>query len=85
MPIRPESVEVGRHGLIISQEGKRGLLLPQVATEHELTRERFLEETCRKAGLPSDAWKDAATRIEGFECEVFAEPIPEPYTSDSEA
>lgn len=72
-PIDPGAVELGRHGLIIARGGRRGLLLPQVATEHHLTRERFLEETCRKAGLPHDAWRDPATQIQGFTCEVFRE------------
>ena len=75
-PIHPENIEIGKHGLIISQGGRRGLLLPQVATEHKLTRERFLEETCRKAGLPPKAWQEPETKIEGFTCEVFAEQPP---------
>jgi AmmeMemoRadiSam system protein A len=75
-PIDPEIVEIGKHGLIVSQGGKRGLLLPQVATEHHLTREQFLEETCRKAGLPANAWKEPETCIEGFTCEVFGESQP---------
>lgn len=75
-PIHPEAVEIGRHGLVISQRGRRGLLLPQVATEHQLTKEQFLDETCRKAGLPPKAWQEPETRIEGFTCEVFAEQTP---------
>jgi AmmeMemoRadiSam system protein A len=67
-----ESVEVGRHGLLISQAGNRGLLLPQVPTEHNWDRITFLEQTCRKAGLPLDAWKNGAT-IEAFTAEVFGE------------
>lgn len=54
-PIRPEEIEVGRHGLVVSDENHRGLLLPQVAPEHGLNREQFLAETCRKARLPQDA------------------------------
>ena len=73
-PIRAEEVEIGRHGLLISQHGHRGLLLPQVAVEHEWNNVTFLEHTCRKAGLPPDAWqKDAA--IEGFTAEVFGERL----------
>jgi AmmeMemoRadiSam system protein A len=48
--ISPEKIEVGRHGLMVSQGWQRGLLLPQVATEWNWDRERFLEETCLKAG-----------------------------------
>ena len=72
-PILPEAIEIGRHGLLVVNHAQRGLLLPKVATEHGLAREQFLEETCRKAGLPSDAWKDPETRLFGFTCEVFSD------------
>jgi AmmeMemoRadiSam system protein A len=71
--ILPENIEIGNHGLLISQGSKRGLLLPQVAVEHRLGREQFLDETCRKAGLNAKAWQEPETRILGFTCEVFAE------------
>ncbi len=73
-PISPEAVEVGRHGLIISLGGRRGLLLPQVAVEQGWDRETFLEQTCRKAGLPLDAWRKGAT-IEAFSAEVFGDDV----------
>ena len=72
-PIAPEAIEIGRHGLLISLQAHRGLLLPQVAVEHHLTREQFLEETCRKAGLRREAWRDPEARIFGFTCEVISE------------
>ena len=72
-PIAPDSIEIGRHGLLISLHSQRGLLLPQVATEHHLSREQFLEETCRKAGLRREAWRDPEAQILGFTCEVFSE------------
>lgn len=72
-PIRPEEVEVGKHGLLVSRGWQRGLLLPQVATQFHWTRERFLQETCHKAGLDADAWKDPGTHIEAFTAEVFSE------------
>ena len=71
--IAPEAVEIGRHGLLIEHQGRRGLLLPQVATEHHLNREQFLDETCRKAGLSLGAWRDAESHLFGFTCEVFSE------------
>jgi AmmeMemoRadiSam system protein A len=71
-PLRAEDVEIGRHGLLISQLGRRGLLLPQVPVEHAWDRVTFLEQTCRKAGLPPDAWRKGAT-IEGFTAEVFGD------------
>jgi len=72
-PITPESIEIGRHGLFVRLHGQRGLLLPQVATEHQLTREQFLEETCRKAGLRREAWRDPEVHLFGFTCEVLSE------------
>lgn len=72
-PIAPESIEIGRHGLFVRLHAQRGLLLPQVAVEHRLTREQFLEETCRKAGLLREAWRDPEARLFGFTCEVFSE------------
>lgn len=71
-PIDPERVEIGRHGLLISMIGRRGLLLPQVPIEHHWDRMTFLEQTCRKAGLPTDAWQRGAT-VEAFTAEIFGE------------
>jgi AmmeMemoRadiSam system protein A len=75
-PILPEAVEVGRHGLLISHHGCRGVLLPQVAIEHHFTREQFLAETCWKAGLPRDAWQRPGAQLLGFTCEVFSDTQP---------
>jgi len=70
--IHPDAVQVGRHGLVISQGGHRGLLLPQVPAENDWDRETFLEQTCRKAGLPEDAWRKGAS-IEAFTAEIFSD------------
>lgn len=72
-PITPDRIEVGRHGLLVRRGAFRGLLLPQVPAHYHWSRERFLEETCVKAGLPREAWKDPETRIEAFTAEVFSE------------
>ena len=68
--IQPEAIEIGKHGLLVEQGLRRGLLLPQVALEHHLDKDQFLNETCHKAGLPDDAWKSPETRIYGFTCEI---------------
>ena len=70
--IQPENIEVGRDGLLIQQHGRRGLLLPQVPAERNWDRTTFLEQTCRKAGLPADAWMKGAT-IMAFSAEVFGD------------
>ncbi len=72
-PVLPEQVEIGHHGLLISLGYYRGLLLPQVPVEHGWDRIAFLEQTCRKAGLPLDAWQTGA-KLEAFTAEVFADP-----------
>ena len=77
-PERPvasvDDIKVGRHGLVVEHGYARGLLLPQVAADHDWSRETFLEHTCIKAGLPRDAWKNGA-RIHVFEAHVFAEVV----------
>lgn len=75
-PISPDEIQIGRHGLLIVLHAQRGLLLPQVAMEHHWTREQFLEETCRKAGLPREAWRDPEARLFGFTCEILSENQP---------
>lgn len=64
-------IEVGVHGLMLRKGRCCGLLLPQVATERNWDTKTFLEETCRKAGLPRDAWKDKETEIYVFSADVF--------------
>ena len=66
------TVVVGEHGLIVSFGGRRGLLLPQVPVEQGWDRETFLQHTCMKAGLPSNALNKGA-RLEGFTATVFGE------------
>lgn len=68
----PEEVTIGLHGLFVSQHGRRGLLLPQVPVEHGWDRITFLQQTCRKAGLPADAWQSGAS-VEVFTAEVFGD------------
>jgi AmmeMemoRadiSam system protein A len=68
-----EEIEVGKHGLYIVQGRFRGLLLPQVATQYSWNRTTFLEQTCRKSGLPESAWRDRHTMIQTFEAEVFSD------------
>jgi len=68
--VGPEEIEIGLHGLVISHGGRRGLLLPQVPVEHQWDRNTFIEQTCRKAGLPVDILQKGAT-LQVFSAEVF--------------
>ncbi len=71
-PIRPAEIVAGTHGLVVRQDERRGLLLPQVAADRHWDAEQVLRETCRKAGLPPDAWKTGAT-LEAFTADIIAE------------
>jgi AmmeMemoRadiSam system protein A len=66
-----DEIQVGVHGLYIRQGPCRGLLLPQVATEYHWDRETFLQQTCCKACLPPQAWKDPQTEIYIFSADIF--------------
>lgn len=68
----PDAFAIGVHGLVVEQGARRGLLLPQVATEWNWTAEQFLGQTCVKAGLRADAWRHGAT-VYRFSAEVFGE------------
>ena len=68
-----DEIEIGRDGLVVEREGARGLLLPQVASERGWDRERFLAETCVKAGLPADGWTSPETTVLRFAASQFDE------------
>jgi uncharacterized protein len=69
---RPDAFTIGEHGLVVEQGRRRGLLLPQVAVEWGWDNEQFLGQTCVKAGLPPDAWRQGA-RVYRFTAEVFGD------------
>lgn len=69
----PEAIEVGRHGVLLSKNGRRAVFLPQVAVEAGWNRDTMLSQLALKAGLPSDAWKSGAT-FQIFTAQVFGEP-----------
>ena len=67
-------IRVGIHGIYLEKGGQRGVLLPQVADEHGWDTQTFLQQTCRKAGLASNAWQAADTDIFIFSATVLKEP-----------
>ena len=71
LPIRPEEVQVGTHGLVVHCQGRSGLLLPQVPGNYGWDRETFLDYTCRKAGLAPATWRKPECEILGFAAFVF--------------
>ncbi len=68
-----EEIVVGKHGLIVNEYGRRGLLLPQVPIEHNMDKWEFLSSLCVKAGLPEGLWKQKVLNIEMFTATVFSE------------
>ncbi len=84
-----KDIKVGKHGLIMKQGDIEGILLPQVPVEEHWGRDTFLEETCHKAGLPRDAWKDDDTDIFMFTALVFGDhstdevTLPQPHTGST--
>jgi len=68
-----KQIKVGKHGLIIKKGNIEGILLPQVPVEEHWDRDTFIEQTCRKAGLPRQAWKDDDTDLFMFTALVFGE------------
>jgi len=71
--IDTETIEIGKHGLVIDAGYRRGLLLPQVATEYDWDRRQFLKQISLKAGLPPDAWKRKEVKLFTFTVEKFDE------------
>lgn len=69
----PDTIEVGVHGVLVSSAGRSGLLLPQVAVERRWERETFLEQACRKAGLPPDTWRRPGCEIRAFTAALISE------------
>jgi AmmeMemoRadiSam system protein A len=69
----PEEIGVGTHGVLVETENRRGILLPQVATERGWDSETFLQETCHKAGLRRDAWRQPSCDVYRFSAEHFSE------------
>ena len=73
----PVHLEVGRHGVLVEDGARRGLLLPQVAVEWGWDGRMFLSQACVKAGLKPDAWP-GSVQVFTFEAEVFEENAPSP-------
>jgi AmmeMemoRadiSam system protein A len=71
--VEPEQVRLGIDGLMVVSGQLRGLLLPQVAVEHKMTREQFLAAVCWKAGLPENAWHSPHTSLWAFQTQCWEE------------
>lgn len=78
-PIDRASIELGRHGLVLSYRNRSGLLLPQVPELYGLrTVDEFLESLRRKARLPEGILDQPGVRLLGFEAESWGEAPESP-------
>lgn len=68
-----DEIIVGKHGLILEEKGRRGLLLPQVPVEHNMNKEQFLDAICQKTGFPAGYWRTKQLKLSGFTALVFNE------------
>ena len=68
-----DDIEIGKHGLILEESGRRALLLPQVPIEHNLNKEQFLSALCQKGGFNQDLWKEKTLNISMFTAAIFSE------------
>ena len=77
----PADLTIGQDGLVVEAFGRRGLLLPQVATEAGWDAETLLARTCVKAGLPPDTWKRTDAKLTAFGAQVFSEGTHPPLAT----
>lgn len=70
-----DEIEIGKHGLILEEMGRRGLLLPQVPIEHHMDREQYLDALCQKAGLYPGYWKTKQLELNAFTATIFSEEV----------
>ena len=71
----PREIVIGRDGVLVEISGRRGLLLPQVASRFGWNQETFLDHACVKAGVEAGGWRRGA-RIWTFQAQVFSEADP---------
>lgn len=68
-----DEIEIGKHGLILNEKGRRGLLLPQVPVEHHMNREQYLDAICQKTGFTVGYWKTKQLQLSAFTATVFCD------------
>jgi uncharacterized protein (TIGR00296 family) len=78
----PLDFDIGSHGLIIDSGRKRGLLLPQVAVEHNWNKEQFLDSLCKKAQVATDTWRSPTAQLSRFAGIVLAQDSGHSYSTE---
>lgn len=73
MPLSgPGGLRIGEDGVLIAYKGRTGVLLPQVAVDYGWDAETFVNQVCRKAGLPEGAWMEPGAALYSFFGKVFS-------------
>jgi len=80
-----EKIKIGKDGLIVKKNGYSGLLLPRVPLEWKWGKKEFLEQTCEKAGLDKDTWKEKDCKILKFQAQVFQEKTPKGIVAEEKS
>ncbi len=70
-----DEIQIGRDGVCVHIGERRGLLLPQVATERHWNRDQFLAATCLKAGAQETAWQHDDVVLFRFSAQVFGDDV----------
>ena len=70
----PMAFRPGIDGIIVARDGRRALLLPEVATDLGWGARETLDAVCEKAGLEGHAWHDPRTRLFVFRTVRVSEP-----------
>ena len=68
-----DEIEIGKHGLILNEKGRRGLLLPQVPVEHHMNRDQYLDAICQKSGFTAGYWRTKQIELNAFTATVFSD------------
>ncbi len=68
-----DEIEIGKHGLILEEKGRRGLLLPQVPIEHHMNCEQYLDAICQKTGFSQSYWRTKQLKLNAFTATIFCE------------
>lgn len=68
----PSQIEIGRDGLILQYRGQTGVFLPQVPVEQNWNLREYLENLCRKAGVPQGSWQSPEARLFWYQALVFS-------------
>ncbi|MBK7104272.1 MAG: AmmeMemoRadiSam system protein A [Ignavibacteriae bacterium] len=68
-----DEIILGKHGLILEENRRKALLLPQVPIEHKLDKDQYLSALCKKAGLYEEYWKTKNLKLKAFTATIFSE------------